>query len=149
MQFIFWFIYRIDVEVNIKNLFYLTFGCASLVNWFLYRKCTWPLIYTTALCFCGILTIIDDWKQSQFLCLWLKNTCFLFNFSYLSINIMIIHSHVFNNATWLLFYSIKICKLINWNKPTRSFQFDKKKIENQKLLILKTYCFYLIKNVTM
>lgn len=105
-----WFLYRNALEVKknhtviSNNPFYLTFGYgASLSGWtdFCSEKFTWSLIYTKALCFCGILTIIDDWKQSQFLCLWLKNMCFLFNFSCLSINKMIIHRHFLNNATWL------------------------------------------------
>lgn len=106
-----WFLYRNALEVKKKTTYsyikqsflsYLWLWCfVELVNRFLWRKFTWSLIYTKALCFCGILTIIDDWKQSQFLCLWLKNMCFLFNFSCLSINKMIIHRHFLNNATWL------------------------------------------------
>lgn len=131
------FIYEMFLNLKKLLLYQKTFLCylgfcsyiellcfSLLINfWFLYwtmHIC--PFLYWNAV-FCGILTIVDGWKQSQFY-VYDSKTRFPFQFL-LSINyFFIIHRYSYNKATLLKHNYTRICiNSWNWNKYTGSVLF--------------------------
>lgn len=87
-------------------------------------------------CFCGIRTIVHDWKQSQFFMLMIQKHVFCFEFLLsLSINFMMIRRYYTQFSTTQLIE--RICKFIKYRKCFI--------LINENFYLLK--CNYELKNV--